>query len=63
MDPVRSLLGRERPSLMAALLFVAHPVHVESVTPIVGRADLLCGAFYLAGLLLYRRTREGEGWG
>ena len=28
----------------------------------LGRADLLCGAFYRAGWLLYRRTREGEAW-
>lgn len=36
----------------AALLFAAHPVHVESVAWISGRTDLLCAVFALAAVLL-----------
>ncbi len=39
----------------AALLFAAHPVHVEAVAGIAGRAELLSAVFYLAALLAYAR--------
>lgn len=55
------MLKREQPSLAAALLFLAHPMHVESICPIVGRADCLCGVFYLAALLVYRRSTQTTG--
>ena len=36
-------------SLIAALLFAAHPVHTEAVASVVGRAELLAAAaFFLA---------------
>ena len=60
------MLKRELSSLAAALLFLAHPMHVESICPIVGRADCLCGVFYLSALLVYRRstqTEKGKGKG
>lgn len=38
---------------VAGFLFAAHPVHVEPVASVVGRADLLCAAFSLAALLCY----------
>jgi hypothetical protein len=37
----------------AALLFVVHPQHVESVTWIAERKDLLCALFYFAALIAY----------
>ena len=40
-------------AFIAALLFAVHPVHVESVASIVGRADVLCGMFYLLALMCY----------
>lgn len=40
--------------LAAALIFAVHPVHVESVTWIAGRTDLLLTVFALASLLLLR---------
>ena len=47
-------LWSSRPvSRVAALLFCSHPVHVEAVSSIVGRADALCGLFYLAAIYLY----------
>lgn len=38
---------------LAVLLFCIHPVHVESVASIVGRADALCGLFYCFSACLY----------
>ena len=35
----------------AALLFALHPVHVEAVQQIVGRAELLMALFFLLGFL------------
>lgn len=32
-------------SIAASLIFVAHPVHTEAVTGIVGRADVLSSIF------------------
>lgn len=39
----------------AALLFAATPLHIEAVTWISGRADLLCGVFYLCSLNFFIR--------
>lgn len=38
---------------LLAALFLAHPVHTESVLYIVGRADLICFALILVATLLY----------
>ncbi len=43
-------------SIIAAVLFVIHPQHVESVIWIAERKDLLFTFFYLSGLLTYIRT-------
>jgi hypothetical protein len=40
-------------SLVASLLFTCHPVHVEAVASLVGRADSLCGLFYFLAILCY----------
>uniref|UniRef100_A0A674A6S7 dolichyl-phosphate-mannose--protein mannosyltransferase n=1 Tax=Salmo trutta TaxID=8032 RepID=A0A674A6S7_SALTR len=45
-------------SLLAGLLFAAHPVHTESVAGIVGRADLLCALFFQLSFLTYCRENE-----
>jgi hypothetical protein len=42
-------------SLCAGLLFAAHPVHVEAVANIVGRAELLCTSLIFIGLILLCR--------
>ena len=52
---VRGLTGRAWVALFAAAVLAAHPLTVESVTNIVGRADLLAGMSTLGGLCLYRR--------
>jgi hypothetical protein len=45
---VKSALGP-----IAGLLFAVHPVHVEAVANIVGRAELLAGVFFLLSILSY----------
>ncbi|CDS43735.1 transmembrane and TPR repeat containing protein [Echinococcus multilocularis] len=40
-------------SMASALLFALHPVHVEAVTGVVGRAELLSAVFLFASLLIY----------
>ncbi|MGH7544733.1 MAG: hypothetical protein ACREKI_00960, partial [Gemmatimonadota bacterium] len=43
---------------VGAALFAVHPVHVEAVASLAGRAELLAGAAYVGALLLYvSRTR------
>lgn len=38
---------------IASVIFVFHPIHVENVASIVGRADCLCGLFFFASMILY----------
>eukprot|EP00727_Mastigamoeba_balamuthi_P005205 m51a1_g14683 putative transmembrane and tpr repeat-containing protein 3 (505) ;mRNA; f:81143-83236 len=45
----------------ASALFAVHPVHVEAVTGVVGRADLLCVLFSAAAYLLYARCARPDG--
>ncbi len=45
-------------AIFASSLFLVYPLHVESVSWIVGRVDLFCTAFYLASLCLYFRFRK-----
>ncbi len=52
---VRGLTGKPWVSLVTAAVFVSHPLTVESVTNVVGRADLLSGMSILGGLCLYRQ--------
>jgi tetratricopeptide (TPR) repeat protein len=50
---VRRLAGGGRAAFLIAMLWAVHPVLTESVTNIVGRADLLAGFAVLSSLLLY----------
>ncbi len=60
----RRLLKRDSDLVpaLAAALWAVHPVLTESVTNVVGRADLLAGASILGGLLLYLRFTETGAW-
>lgn len=40
-------------SRVAALLFAFHPIHVEAVASLVGRADSLCGLLFIAAMHWY----------
>ncbi|HEY6987208.1 MAG TPA: DUF1736 domain-containing protein, partial [Bryobacteraceae bacterium] len=55
------LLGGFRAPLLIAAVWAVHPVLTESVTNIVGRADLLAGMAVLGGFLLYLKSTEATG--
>lgn len=52
---VRVILQETFPTVVAGLLFAAHPVHTEAVAGIVGRADIGACLFFLLSLLSYIR--------
>lgn len=52
----RILAGR-RAALLAGLLFAVHPIHVEAVANIVGRAEVLATVFILLALLAVAPAR------
>jgi protein O-mannosyl-transferase len=45
-------------ALAGGLLFAVHPVHVEAVANLVGRAELMAAVFLLAAILIGRRIRR-----
>ncbi len=45
---------------LAGLLFAAHPIHIEAVAGIVGRAELLSCGFALATALVWMRHSDGS---
>ncbi|MDH3327712.1 MAG: hypothetical protein OEM01_00585 [Desulfobulbaceae bacterium] len=49
-------------SLLAGLLFVAHPVQTEAVTYIFQRLASLVALFYLLSLVAYIRSRQSAGF-
>src|SRR5207253_10344469 len=49
-------------AVATALLFATHPIATESVTNIIGRADLLAATTVLAGLLAYIRSTQAVGF-
>lgn len=50
------------PAFAVAALWALHPLLTESVTNVVGRADLLAALGVLAGLLCYLRSLAAAGW-
>ncbi len=47
---------------LATILFIFHPIHVESVASVVGRADCLCGLFYFASMWCYTHACRQQSW-
>ncbi|XP_063837298.1 protein O-mannosyl-transferase TMTC4-like [Ostrinia nubilalis] len=47
-------------SYFATLLFAVHPIHVEAVSGIVGRADLLCAITFFIAFLLYNKAMTND---
>jgi len=52
--------GEQWVGLMSGLLFLVHPVHVESVVWMSQRKTVLCILFYLLSFITYIRWREGN---
>ena len=59
---VRRLLRNFWPAFFAAALWAVHPVLTESVTNMIGRADLLSALAVLSGFLMYLKSTESAGW-
>lgn len=57
----RRLLRDWWPSVWIAALWAVHPVLTESVTNMIGRADLLAGMTLLGGFLMYLKSTESRG--
>ena len=55
------VLGTPAPALALAALWGVHPLLTESVTNVVGRADLLAAFGVLAGLLCYVKSASATG--
>ena len=51
----RRLVGF-RPAIAAGILFAIHPVHVEAVAGLVGRAELLCTLAMVVAMILFLRA-------
>lgn len=61
---LRASTGSSLGSFLAAAIFAAHPLRVESVAWLAERKDLLSGLFFLLALAAYVRwvRRGGAGW-
>jgi cytochrome c-type biogenesis protein CcmH/NrfG len=59
---LRAMTGACWRSLIVALLFALHPLHVESVAWVSERKDLLCCAFGLLSLAAYVRFARRGSW-
>lgn len=46
------------PTLVAGILFAAHPIHTEAVAGVVGRADVGACLFFLLCIILYTKYCE-----
>jgi Flp pilus assembly protein TadD len=51
-----------RVGFFGSLLFAAHPVHVEAVTWLSARKEVLHGFFFFLAFYLYLVAREKQGW-
>ncbi len=57
-----ALFGETAPAFAMLAIWALHPLMTESVTNIVGRADLLAAFGVLAGLQCYMRASSAAGW-
>lgn len=47
-------------AIFGSLLFLFHPIHIEAVASVVGRADLLCCFFYVNGIYYYIQSIQAN---
>jgi protein O-mannosyl-transferase len=59
---IRRIWGDPFLAFLAAAVFAVHPVNVEAVTNIAGRADLMAATGVLSGLLLHICLPDFAGW-
>jgi hypothetical protein len=52
----------EKIAFWAAVLFAVHPVHVEPLGGLVGRADLISSFVFLLGYLIVPNNNQSQGW-
>ena len=57
----RRLIKEFWPPVFVAVVWAVHPVLTESVTNMIGRADLLAAMATLSGLLFYLKSTEARG--
>ena len=55
-------LSDPRTGLVTGLLFAVHPVHVEAIANVVGRAELMAAAGYAGALLCALRVERHRGY-
>jgi tetratricopeptide (TPR) repeat protein len=53
--------SHQRAALFGSLLFAAHPVHVEAVTWLAARKEVLQGFFFFLAFYMYLKAKETEG--
>ncbi len=61
-DLIYGYSQRHWAALFSGLLYLVHPQHVESITWIAERKDLLCGMFYFLAVITYCRPRSDSYW-
>ena len=49
-------------SFFAAVIFAMHPVATESVTNIIGRADMFAATTVVGGMLIWIDIHRSQGW-
>ncbi len=57
---LRQVVGHGAAAI-GALVFAAHPVHVEAVANVVGQSELIVASLLLSGVALYARDRRHGG--
>lgn len=45
-------------AFVSSLLFIVHPIHVESVSWVAGRTDVLCGLFFFLAVLCHVQSQR-----
>jgi len=56
-DLTKYIFGdRILPRMVAAILFIVHPIHTEAVASVVGRAEILACLFFLLSLITYLKS-------